>query len=287
MAKITNLKEFFESRGFGMDAGEMYSYGRALYKYTFGPWITYLVEDEPTRVIEFKIEVRSGPKGEATFAHDHLPERVLSFFNLNTGEVFMFEEYVDLVSDYAEKHTTTWEYDYSKNHMLLVITGTHEIPATEREVYYDSKEARSDTLKLADKVIGIRVGSIIEGADYDAEPFELLFPFDSDSFGTKLDELGEEVNAEWRKVNCTYYSVRRADGDGGILYCQWVSGDNAPEWADGDIDPEGIGDELDNETLAILAGNALIEADDRSEKRIPVPGAEAYVVQEDEQPSDF
>ena len=38
---ITNLKEFFESRGYDMEANSMYYYGRCLYKYTFGPWVSY------------------------------------------------------------------------------------------------------------------------------------------------------------------------------------------------------------------------------------------------------
>lgn len=190
---INNLKEFFDNAGIcEMHSGAMHEYGNALYKYTFGPWIAYIVETSP-------------------------------------GET--------------------------------------------REIHYGDDEAESDTLELSDKCVGIKVGSIVEGADYDATPFELRFPFDAKAYDDAMNELSSEVDEEWRKNNCITYKVINAETREVVSWNQWVSMDDEPtgDWAE---------DDTAAKDLAIAAGNALWEADLAD---TDIPGHTGYLAVEYEE----
>ena len=114
---------------------------------------------------------------------------------------FLFEEYVALIITFKKEHNVAWDYTYHKEKMLLIIEGTHTEPATIREVYYDSAQGKNETLALADKVVGIKIGSIIEGAHYDAEPFTMMFPFSESEYDSNMEELRMEVEAGWEEAN--------------------------------------------------------------------------------------
>jgi len=273
---INNLKEFFESQGIcELNEAAMYQYGRALYKYTFGPWTSYLVESAPAQDIEYSIIIKRADTGGAIFAPDGvIPEDIADFFMVGEDRnEYTFDEYAELIVKFADEHDNL-DWDYTLISDTLVITGIHKIPATVSNVYYEDKAASNDTLTLADKCVGIKVGSIIEGADYDATPFELYFPFEEEEYSEKLDELASEVEQEWKKNNSLYFSITEAATGETISYNRWVSMDDEPtgNWAE---------DDKESKELAIAAGNALWEADLAD---TDIPGHPGYRVKEEEKP---
>jgi len=290
MKTINNLKEFFEARGFGIEENTMWYYGRCLYKYTFGPWVAYIVEDKPEEVLKYGFTVMPGHCNEAIFAHKELSEyfnlndlpEIVQFFNMDDNEA-TYPEYVQLLKNFlAEEHPThirterDWTADFQKD--KVVITGTYTLPATSRYVYYEDDEANTDTLKLQDSCIGIEVGSIVEGSDVEIEPRTFIFPFDDASYDNGLEDLAEEVNFYWKRDNALYYSVSNIGGEGAI-YCQWITFDSEPTGSFSD-------DQLE---LAVAAGNTLQDddikfTDVQGWASKEVPGFPGWYVTEEETP---
>lgn len=198
---INNLAEFLDNRGYECDTGSMYSYGRALYKYSFGPWTAYLVEDAPAQDIEYSMTMKRTKGGHVFLVPGGVvPEDIAGFFLINHDfGMNTFDEYAELIAEFKAEHTVSWDYTLTSD--TLVITGTHHIPAAIREIYYDSAEGKNKTLALANKCVGIKVGSIIEGANFDAEPFTMMFPFEPKDYDSAMSDLALEVDIGWEEAN--------------------------------------------------------------------------------------
>lgn len=299
MAKmIKNLKEFLESRGYALEENSLWYYGRCLYKYSFGPWVSWQILEKDQEKHHYTIRVIPNKNLEAIFIHKpDLPQDLVTFFCMaESDEVYPFDKYWDLLQDYQNKHgdgpyryNTTRSYGDQDDEIL--ITGTYTLPQSVRSLYYEDDEASRDSLKLADKVIGITIGSIIEGADYDATPFTMFFPFSEEEYDRNLRELESEVSVEWEKNNSRYYSVVERKSGEKVLWCQWVEFDDHPK---------GNWDEEDQESLKLAkaAGQALFDWERRgsyynevlkawgstrwSANNIYIPGYADYRVKEEE-----
>ena len=143
-------------------------------------------------------------------------------------------------------------------------------------VYYDDGSAQ--VTWWHPRCTGITVGSIIEGAQYDAQPFTLTFPFDSELFDENFKALANEVSDEWAKNNSTYYSVRQRADNKPILWCQWTAFDD---------EPEGSFDRDDRESLELakLAAGPIFEADMFSTgQQFTIPNHPDLYVQVEETP---
>lgn len=258
MTTITNLEQFFESRGFGMGADGMYQYGRALYKGSCGVWISYMYEDRAPQTIEYTMTIRPNAEGYAAIdSREGIPERVLDFFSMSTIEDdesrYEFNEFYQILVNYVQRETGgIGEWEYSKNKNKIIITGSYTLPGLISDVYYEDDTAKVCTETMADKVIGIKVGSIIEGADYDATPFELYFPFDSDGFNSCMEELESEVDLEWHKNNTTYFSLTNRVTGEKAYFGEWVAFADEPTgtWGDDPVIKE----------IAIAGGEMVLES---------------------------
>ena len=73
---------------------------------------------------------------------------------------------------------------------------------TEKRIDYESPhiEEFCEAPKY-DHVIGIVVGSIVEGADCDCTPVELRFPFTMDDYSKACDSIESEAHEIWREWN--------------------------------------------------------------------------------------
>ena len=279
MSEITNLKEFFEARGFPMEENSMYQYGRALYKYTFGPWVSYEVETEPGKEVKYTIIAKPDLEKVEFIHKPDLPRDVLRFFNI--GEYSRtYSGYVALLKAFMIEHpdqtgfTVTFQEEdetrdgepgYMGPH--AVIKGTYKIPPKIHNVYYEDTDASTGTLEYADKCVGVTVGSIVEGCDFDAPPFTLYFPFTNEQYEKELDGLESYVDAAWKHCNSTFYKVVKGEES---LWCVWTQFDE---------NPEGNFDEEDWVALeiAIAAGKLLFDGKDGE-----VPGFPGWVVTEEE-----
>lgn len=98
------------------------------------------------------------------------------------------------------------------------------------ELYYEDEEA-SDC-SLADHIIGVKVGSIVEGSDAYAEPFTLMFPFDMEDFWKGVESVNEEASFYWERDNSSWYTLHHPEhGDFWIKECwgDWEWGTEAEE----------------------------------------------------------
>ena len=268
---INNLKEFIEARGFEWAENSMYQYGRALYKYTFGPWVSYLVELEPAREVKFNLNVFRGHDGNARFViTDDFPERMKQFFDMD--ETTEFEKYCEQVVNFKQEHEVDWDYqllseEIEEDDPRLIIFGTYKFQPKCATVYYEDTDASTGTLHYANTCYGIRVGSIVEGCDFDAPPFELVFPFEEEQYEKELTALENYVDAAWTHCNSTWYKVENGDE---TLWCTWTQFDD---------NPTGNFEEVDGDALAIAraAGELLFNGGEGE-----VPGFPGWVVREEE-----
>ena len=261
MATINNLREFFEDRGYDMEENSMWYYGRAVYKYGIGAWVSYVIEDAPARDVEYHIVVSHDEHNKIVVKGGLLgvPADVARFFCLDDRkDSYDFDEYYKLLEAFDQsKGDMKFAFEYGGLDSII-ITGKHKMPAVTREVYYEDDEANTDTLKLADKVIAVRSGSIIEGADYDATPFTMSFPFTSEEWDNAVTNLESEVSEEWEKNNTTYFKITRVSDDSEFYYGGWTQFEDAPK---------GTWD--DDEELAAIAANAGLALFDGNEGVVP------------------
>ncbi len=209
---IRNLPEFLNScfgLGTEVEANSMYQCGHALNK-AEGFWVSFLVEVEPAVEIDYSIIIRKNPLGQMLIERDCVPMLVLDFFGLQNGGKYLdadFDDYYHLLmrfeSNSIEQQGIGRNFNVvpGENENIFIIEGKYFQPRQEREVYYNSDDAKESSHMLSDSCIGIRVDSIIEGAHYDATPFTLYFPFSEETCSGHLDELKMEVENEWELNN--------------------------------------------------------------------------------------
>lgn len=51
------------------------------------------------------------------------------------------------------------------------------------------------------RVVGVAIGSIVEGSDVDIGPYEFFFPFSMKVFWAALGEIESEADWEWHRAN--------------------------------------------------------------------------------------
>ena len=62
------------------------------------------------------------------------------------------------------------------------------------------------------KVVGIRIGSIVEGSDAEVGPYSLTFPFTSDELDEVVRGVNEEASFYWKRDNLDTYGIT-VDGE--------------------------------------------------------------------------
>jgi hypothetical protein len=69
-----------------------------------------------------------------------------------------------------------------------------------KDLYYEDEDARKDPKDLP--CIGVKIGSIVEGSDYEVPPRVLLFPFTDDALNAAVRGVNEEACEAWEEANC-------------------------------------------------------------------------------------
>jgi len=81
--------------------------------------------------------------------------------------------------------------------------------ADQREVYYESEEVNSIDPK---DIIGIKLGSIVEGSDVEIDPVSIRFPFDPEEIDRILNAINEEAKFYWDRDNSDWFYVSSPQG---------------------------------------------------------------------------
>jgi hypothetical protein len=81
-----------------------------------------------------------------------------------------------------------------------------------REVYSGDRGADDPTQLDEPDIIGIRIGSIVEGSDVEVGPKYLRFPFTSEDFEGALTDIHDEAFFYWERDNVQSYEVTSSSG---------------------------------------------------------------------------
>ena len=235
--KIQNLKEFLAHVG----GDNAYQAGRALYKNTdCGPWIVYLVEEQPSRpsTLEVTVRLKDGKLfaqcEESLFDYENdLAADVLSCLGFNADgtpcrgdkigrSLDGYRKKVEAFLAREDRYSPKGTIGDSRNPYKVELL-PHEVPELGckrgcktvrtllsktlpqefREVYYESDEANTLT-----ECAGIKMGSIVEGSEAYVDRDPLMFPFTGEEFDAYVKSINDEACFCWNRDNLDHYMVR-------------------------------------------------------------------------------
>jgi hypothetical protein len=266
------IKNFDDlSNAIGCLGDTPYSVGRALYKYTdCGPWVTFLTEKTPAHDVELVATVRE-QDGKVIIDLPEKPSKDFSNFLLFLGfsdqgvcdldDVKSVDDYYKLVTGFikAEKADNLFAAKKSKS---IVISQKQHVSADYGEIYYEDPEARTcDT----SKIVGIKIGSIVEGSDVEIGPETLMFPFSEEELDRVVKGINDEASFYWDRDNADHYILYDPKGEAHFaknVWGDWEWDEGIPEEIRKLIETkiEEEGDEIEEEEkIAILASDGTWE----------------------------
>ena len=77
------------------------------------------------------------------------------------------------------------------------------------EIYYESKEANDEETA---HIIGIKIGSIVEGSDVEIEPVTLRFPFNPEEIDDAINDINDQASFYWDRDNSDFFYVTSPRG---------------------------------------------------------------------------
>lgn len=223
---IASLDEFLEWRGFE----HPYEWARAFYKYTdCGPWAAFFVQTEPERVRHSVFAavfgadgrlshcVRGRIKGELAD-----PEDVRKFlFDPTTmkartgfGDLGRRKEsYLAALQAFCDKTEATapaddklrWSFDVRER--CVLIRTQKKVPPVIVDVYYEDIGKPGKPEITNENCVGVRFGSIVEGSEATAGPYDHMFPFLAEEFDSDVKSMEDETSFYWERDNSTWYQV--------------------------------------------------------------------------------
>jgi hypothetical protein len=81
----------------------------------------------------------------------------------------------------------------------------------DRTVYYENKAANDPDLLTNPDIIGIEIGSIVEGSDVEIGPEFLKFPFSKDDFWQTVENINNEADFYWKRDNTNDYLIKKGN----------------------------------------------------------------------------
>jgi len=94
-----------------------------------------------------------------------------------------------------------WRFGYTLYKHTDCGPWTRLVLTEDRSCYYEDTGADDPSLLLDDDIIGIEIGSIVEGSDVEVGPIFLRFPFTSDELDVAVKEINDEASFYWKRDN--------------------------------------------------------------------------------------
>lgn len=218
--------------------------GRAVYKGTgCGPWMVFLTREAPARDIELVAVVREGENGVYVDIPADADKELLEYVQFlgfsPTGKIELTDaekkmrEYRKTIRKYQHAKATTPDKRVLRTSFengVLTIRNSYRVPATIGEIYYEDDAANN--LDSVDKIVGVKIGSIVEGSDVSVGSYELMFPFTKENFWETVEGVNKEASFYWDRDNADHYELVAPDG--GRYYAvnswgNWDWGEGIPE----------------------------------------------------------
>lgn len=67
--------------------------------------------------------------------------------------------------------------------------------------YYADPDEPKDIASWSNDVVGVELGSIVEGSDAEVGPYMLRFPFTDEQFWSAVDGIDDEAHILWEESN--------------------------------------------------------------------------------------
>ena len=233
-AQVNNFQELMEARGM---AGENpYSWARALYKYTdCGPWTTFLTLKEKAKTITLIACIFEKGQDVIIYPNPNPSKEFVDFmaflgFNEDGTSIqkTSMDELRQLIRNYQNRESKATNKRnlvtfYSNG--ALVVRENIDLPVQYEEIYYESKEINDLN---PDDIVGIKIGSIVEGSDVEIDPATLMFPFDPEEVSRVIEEINDEASFYWKRDNHRHYFVTSPKGKTYFVEGTW----SGVEWAE-------------------------------------------------------
>jgi hypothetical protein len=238
--QVNNFNEFMDTRGLGgTTPGE---WGHLLYRHTFGPWVSFAELDSPASTGHHEATLTPNEVSGLLELQGEASDYIKGFLSLNHQGVSNWgaDEFEAYLNSYINgTHVRVADLSWTREGDVLNVVIDRPSEARYDWTSYDSQETRAED--FAAKVVGIKVGSIVEGSDVELEPRILMFPFESDFFQESLNDLEAEVSFYWDRDNSQWYIVTSPEGK--IWYPQL---DGSGNWQNQEDIPQEVLDELAN-----------------------------------------
>jgi len=272
MKMIKNLEEYLDM----LSAETPYQAGRNLYKYTdCGPWTVFITEVEKafTRTVTVAVgKVSHNNLGIVNVEEDYDPRNVVTDNDrMMLGLLAPKSEWrcsLKAFRKLVEKYQSRWSNGYSlklRHHpsggtfdrRFVWLTISQEMPAVQKDIYYESTPANS----ALENCVGVKIGTIVEGSEVELETPVFLFPFSQVEFDQQVESLNSEASFYWDRDNVSTYHVVFKDTD---YYVDFVNESSFEEL------PKSIRKKVYDfvQTSAI---------DNATDDMIPIPGTRASV----------
>lgn len=145
---------------------------------------------------------------------------------------------------------------------------TRLVLTEERSMYYTDRGADDPSVLDDPDIIGIEIGSIVEGSDVEVGPYFLRFPFTEEQFEEAVKSVDDEAHFYWGRDNTDEYCVEH----GGHSYWARIEPFEACDWGDDDV-PVVVKETFDkwiedsdlDEGESITIGEATITRIDKSD----------------------
>jgi len=188
-----------------LDGETPHHFGRSLYKYTdCGPWIAYVALDAPAReTAEIRVMPRDPQRRLWVQGCSRDAARFCGFDDVRCPARWRsLAAYLRRVRHFVKHHQSQqdeWRVIAVRPCVGCVrLDLERSLAARTRSVNY--ADADVDRLDPA-TVVGVEIGSIVEGSDVEIDPEYLAFPFTDRDFDAAVQRINNEASFYWERDN--------------------------------------------------------------------------------------
>jgi len=220
---IRTFRELADALGVGETPARI---GRSIYKGTScGPWTAFLVLERPAQTLTGVAVIRRSPDNHAElngWGRRNLGSTQLQMIGFAEdgsayGEVgtWTFGKYKRVLrrflSEGSGKHADyKIEVQYGRDEITLTVQWDE--PQQTRDLSYEDKDAWEDPGGLWDRIVGLRIGSIVEGAGACASPVTVPFPCIAQDVWDAVEDVDEQCDEIWNNT----HGCEKCGADGAI-----------------------------------------------------------------------
>lgn len=120
----------------------------------------------------------------------------------------IYNNAVELCADYGG---TFWTFGRSLYEGVGCGPWSQLVLTEDRSLYYEDKGANDPDCLIDPDIIGIKIGSIVEGSDVEIGPELIRFPFSSGDLWETVEDINKQASFYWERDNTNDYLIKKGD----------------------------------------------------------------------------